>query len=185
MKEYLIISINNNILTYDFRSIDESLKKYVNKNEFNNNTLYFSMKYYSKNYEKIINLIKQNYNGIDTMNVRCLVTFRYVVIMMIRLKMSYLKLDFPSTIGLNDYELFLTVNTLKQIDCYFMPSFIKDKFKDKNVIVNLYNHNKVSDRFMISQDSLDYETLYYRKMLEVKEEYPGILDDIKEFLRIN
>ena len=60
MKEYLIISINSNILTYDFRSIDESLKKYVNKNEFNNNTLYFSMKYYSKNYEKIINLIKQN-----------------------------------------------------------------------------------------------------------------------------
>lgn len=185
MKEYLIISIKDNVLTYDYRNIDESLNKYINKNEFINNTLYFSMKYYSNNYEKVIDLIKRNYSGIDTMNVRHLVTFKYVVIMMIRLKMSYLKLDIPSTISLSDYELFLTVNTLKQIDCYFMPIFIKEKFNNKNVIVNLYNHNKISDRFMISQDSLDYETLYYRKTLEIKEEYPGILDDIKEFLRIN
>ena len=185
MKEYLIISIKDNVLTYDFKSIDESLSKFVNKNEFNDNTLYYSMRYYSNNYEKIINKIKENYNNLDIMNVRRLVTFKYVVIMMIRLKMKYLKLDFPSTIGLNDYELFLTVNTLKQIDCYFMPSFIKDKFNNKGVVVNLYNHNKVSDRFMISQDSFDYETLYYRKMLEIREEYPGILDDIKEFLRIN
>ena len=185
MKEYLIISIKDNVLTYDYRNIDESLNKYINKNEFINNTLYFSMKYYSNNYEKVIDLIKRNYSGIDTMNVRHLVTFKYVVIMMIRLKMSYLKLDIPSTISLSDYELFLTVNTLKQIDCYFMPIFIKEKFNNKNVVVNLYNHNKISDRFMISQDSLDYETLYYRKTLEIKEEYPGILDDIKEFLRIN
>ena len=185
MKEYLIISIKDNVLTYDFKSIDESLSKFVNKNEFNDNTLYYSMRYYSNNYEKIINKIKENYNNLDTMNVRRLVTFKYVVIMMIRLKMKYLKLDIPSTIGLNDYELFLTVNTLKQIDCYFMPSFIKDKFNDKGVVVNLYNRNKVSDRFMISQDSFDYETLYYRKMLEIREEYPGLLDDIKEFLRIN
>ena len=185
MKEYLIISIKDNVLTYDYRNIDESLNKYINKNEFINNTLYFSMKYYSNNYEKVIDLIKRNYSGIDTMNVRHLVTFKYVVIIMIRLKMSYLKLDIPSTISLSDYELFLTVNTLKQIDCYFMPIFIKEKFNNKNVIVNLYNHNKISDRFMISQDSLDYETLYYRKTLEIKEEYPGILDDIKEFLRIN
>lgn len=185
MKDYLIISIKDNVLTYDFKGIDESLNKYVNKNEFINNTLYFSMKYYSNHYEKIISLIKNNYSDIDTMNVRHLVTFKYVVIMMIRLKMKYLKLDIPSTIGLPDYELFLTVNTLKQIDCYFMPIFIKDKFNNKGVIVNLYNHNKISDRFMISQDSLDYETLYYRKTLEIKEEYPGILDDIKEFLRIN
>ena len=126
MKEYLVISIKDNVLTYDFKFIDESLSKFVNKNEFNNNTLYYSMRYYSNNYEKIISKIKENYNNLDIMNVRRLVTFKYVVIMMIRLKMKYLKLDFPSTIGLNDYELFLTVNTLKQIDCYFMPSFIKD-----------------------------------------------------------
>ena len=130
MKEYLIISIKDNVLTYDYRNIDESLNKYINKNEFINNTLYFSMKYYSNNYEKVIDLIKRNYSGIDTMNVRHLVTFKYVVIMMIRLKMSYLKLDIPSTISLSDYELFLTVNTLKQIDCYFMPIFIKEKFNN-------------------------------------------------------
>ena len=102
MKEYLIISIKDNVLTYDFKFIDESLSKFVNKNEFNNNTLYYSMRYYSNNYEKIISKIKENYNNLDIMNVRRLVTFKYVVIMMIRLKMKYLKLDFPSTIGLND-----------------------------------------------------------------------------------
>ena len=50
MKEYLIISIKDNVLTYDYRNIDESLNKYINKNEFINNTLYFSTKYYSNNY---------------------------------------------------------------------------------------------------------------------------------------
>lgn len=52
MKEYLVISIKDNVLTYDFKFIDESLSKFVNKNEFNNNTLYYSMRYYSNNYEK-------------------------------------------------------------------------------------------------------------------------------------
>ena len=43
MKEYLVISIKDNVLTYDFKFIDESLSKFVNKNEFNNNTLYYSI----------------------------------------------------------------------------------------------------------------------------------------------
>lgn len=185
MKEYLIITIKDNILIYDFKSISKSLVKYVNKNKFIDNTLYYSMNYYSKKFDKVISIIKKNYDNIDTMYVKKLVTFKYVANMMIKLNLSYLKLDFASTISLNDYEMFLSVKSLKQIDCYYMPSFIKDKFNDNNVIVNLYNHNKISDRFMISQDSLDYETLYYRKMLEIKEDYPLLLDDIKEFLRIN
>ena len=101
------------------------------------------------------------------------------------LKIKNLRLDFASTIGLNDYEMFLEVDSLKQIDCYYMPKFIIDKFENKNVKVNLYNKEKVSDRFMLLQDAFDYETLYYKKNIDIKENYSTLLLDLKEFLRIN
>ena len=59
MKEYLIISIKDNVLTYDYRNIDESLNKYINKNEFFNKTLYKSMKY-NRNKSKQILVVKIN-----------------------------------------------------------------------------------------------------------------------------
>lgn len=184
MKEYMVLTIKSNEIIFNYRVVTDSEKKYVNKNSFYNNSLYYAYKYFKYNYDKIIDLLKEQ-SSLDTITIKKLLTFKYEVIFIIRLKLKHLKLDFPSTVSLNDYELFLTANTLKTIDCYFMPNFIKDKFDKKGVLVKNYNINKVSDRFMLQIDSFDYETLYYKKNLEIKENYDGVLDDIKEFLRIN
>lgn len=185
MKKNIVLTINGSTLIYDFKELNGDEKKYVNKNVISNNTLFYTINYFKKNLDNIIPILISNNNYYDSLTVKNLVTFSYVAYIMQRLRIQYLKLDFPSTLALDDYELFRGVESLKQIDCYYMPSFIEKKFEDKNVIVNLYNYNKVSDRFMLQQDSLDYETLYYRKVLDIKEEYPGLLEDIKEFLRIN
>ena len=181
MKEYITLRLDNDIIIFNYETISDTELKYVNKNSFFEDTLFYTLKYFKKN----INSICKHFTNNKTMYVKRLVTFKYVRDIMLNLKMEVLKLDFRSTISLDDYELFLELPDLNEIDCYFMPKFIKDKFLLKGVKVNLYNKNKISDRFMLQVDAFDYETLYYIKNLCIKEDYPNLLNDIKEFLRIN
>lgn len=183
MKEYIVLTISNNTLFFNFKTIDKEDTKYINSLEFYNASLFLTLKYYKKNYNKILKLFENT--NIDTLTIKRLITFKYSIYILNDLKIKNLKLDFASTIGLNDYEMFLEVDSLKQIDCYYMPRFIIDKFENKNVKVNLYNKEKVSDRFMLLQDAFDYETLYYKKNIDIKENYSTLLLDLKEFLRIN
>lgn len=185
MKKYIVLTIINSSIAYSFREITSDEKKFVNKNTINNSSLFYTLNYFKKNVFKIPNIIKKQSFKIDTLVVKQLVTFEYVVNFMRGFDINYLKLDFPSTIGIEDYKMFLSIKSLRLIDCYYMPKFMIDQFIANGVQINLYNFNKVSDRFMLQQDSFDYETLYYRKTLDLKEEYPGLLEDVKEFLRIN
>lgn len=183
MKEYIVLTISNNTLFFNFKTIDKEDTKHINSLEFYNASLFLTLKYYKKNYNKILELFENT--NIDTLTIKRLITFKYSIYILNDLKIKNLRLDFASTIGLNDYEMFLEVDSLKQIDCYYMPRFIIDKFENKNVKVNLYNKEKVSDRFMLLQDAFDYETLYYKKNIDIKENYSTLLLDLKEFLRIN
>lgn len=183
MKEYIVLTISNNTLFFNFKTIDKEDTKYINSLEFYNASLFLTLKYYKKNYNKILKLFENT--NIDTLTIKRLITFKYSIYILNDLKIKNLRLDFASTIGLNDYEMFLEVDSLKQIDCYYMPRFIIDKFENKNVKVDLYNKEKVSDRFMLLQDAFDYETLYYKKNIDIKENYSTLLLDLKEFLRIN
>ena len=183
MKEYIVLTINSNTLFFNFKTINKEESKHINSLEFYNGSLYYTLKYYKKNYNKILSLLKDK--NINTLTIKRLITFKYSIYILNELKIETLRLDFPSTVGLDDYEMFLDVLCIKQIDCYYMPRFIKDKFEKRKVKVNLYNKDKVSDRFMLLQDSFDYETLYYKKNIEIKENYATLVSDLKEFLRIN
>ena len=183
MKEYIVLTIKDKTLFFDFKSIDEKENKFVNSLEFYSASLYFSLKYYKKNYNKVIDLLKDK--GIEILTIKRLITFKYSVYLMNELNIKRLRLDFASTVSLQDYEMFLEIDSLKEIDCYYMPKFIIDKFNKKGVKVTLYNKEKVSDRFMLMQDAFDYETLYYKKNIEIREKYDNLVNDIKEFLRIN
>ena len=183
MKEYIVLTIKDKTLFYDFKSIDEKENKFINSLEFYNASLYISLKYYKKNYSKITNLLKDK--GLEILTIKRLITFKYSIYLLNELNIKRLRLDFASTVSLQDYEMFLEVNSLKEIDCYYMPKFIIDKFNRKGVNVTLYNKEKVSDRFMLMQDAFDYETLYYKKNIEIREKYDNLVSDLKEFLRIN
>ena len=181
MKEYVTLKLEGDMIVFNYETISDEAIKMVDKNSFFKDTLFYTLKYFRKN----INNICKYFTNIKTMYVKRLITFKYIRDIMFDLRIENLKLDFRSTISLEDYELFLGLDSLNRIDCYYMPKFIKEKFESKGVIVNLYNKNKVSDRFMLQVDAFDYETLYYIKNLCIKEDYPNLLDDIKEFLRIN
>ena len=183
MKEYIVLTIGDNTLFFNFRTINEEENKFVNRLEFYNASLFFSLKYYKKNYSKIIELLKNK--NIEILTIKRLITFKYSIYLLKELTIKKLRLDFASTISLEDYEMFLEIDSLEEIDCYYMPKFIVDKFNNKGVNVKLYNREKVSDRFMLMQDAFDYETLYYKKNIEIREKYDNLINDLKEFLRIN
>ena len=168
MKKHIVITIVDSSIIYDFREINNDEKKYVNKNIANNNSLFYTLEYFKKHIDKICYLIKNQSLSIESLCIKKLVTFKYVILLMDFFEISYLKLDMPSTLALEDYEMFLNVKSLKLIDCYYMPKFMLSKFEDNGVHINMKNENKVSDRFMLQQDSFDYETLYYRKALDIK-----------------
>ena len=52
MKEYIVLTIGGNTLFFNFRTINEEENKFVNRLEFYNASLFFSLKYYKKNYNK-------------------------------------------------------------------------------------------------------------------------------------
>ncbi len=183
MKEYIVLTIVDNTLFFNFRTINEEENKFVNRLEFYNASLFFSLKYYKKNYSKIIELLKNK--NIEILTIKRLITFKYSIYLLKELTIKKLRLDFASTISLEDYEMFLEIDSLEEIDCYYMPKFIVDKFNNKGVDVKLCNREKVSDRFMLMQDAFDYETLYYKKNIEIREKYDNLINDLKEFLRIN
>ena len=134
MKEYIVLTINLSSIILNYRVINSDEKKILNKNVSSNNSFYYTLNYYKRNYKKICKLlIKYNAGYIDTLIIKKLITFKYVVNIINNLRIEYLKLDIPSTLSLEDYELFLSIKSLKQIDCYFMPNFIKKKFVDKGV----------------------------------------------------
>ncbi len=187
MKEYIVISLEGNTLVFNYRTINDDEKTFVNKNSFYKDCLFYTLKYYKNNKKKVYNTIEVNTNNlyVTTMRISRLITFKYAFVLFEGLKLSSLILNFLSTIDIEDYELFLTSKTLKNIDCYFMPSTYVTKFNNNGVKVNMFSTKKLSNKFMASQNVLTEDSLYYKKTVNVNEEYAGLIDDLTEFLKIN
>ena len=186
MKEYVVLSVELNSLVFDFRTISDDEKSYVNSNNYYKDSLFYDLKYYRKNSDKIINVIKNKYNEcLNIMRVKRLVTFKYVFYLVISLNMECLFLDFSSTIDIEDYELFLNCSCLKEIYCYFMSSDVIHRFKEKNIDVHITSDKVVSNKFFEFLDIDNKDSFYYKKVININEEYPELINDLKEFLKIN
>lgn len=185
MKEYIVLKIENNTLYFDFKIISKDERFFVNKNNFNSDTLYYDLKYYKKNISKIIILLKKKEQTITTLKINRLITFKYIIELINQLNIQILTLNFLSTIDMSDYELFLDCKTLRVINCYFMPSSYKEMFNKNRVIVNQSITKNITDRFMQMQKINNKDKLYYSKVVNIKEEYIELLSDLEEFLKIN
>lgn len=183
MKEYVVIKYIDESLVFDYKAIKKDERDYVNTNNFYNDTLFYTLRYFKKNKKTIIK--KFNTHNINWMVVVRILTFNYVSFIMSELKISNLRLLFNSTLSIKDYDELLNVNTLKNIDCYYMPSFIVRKYNDSGVRVSTNNKNTLTSKFMLSEDAFDYDTLYYKKQISIREIYPNLMLDIEEFLKIN
>lgn len=185
MKEYVVIKFELNVLVFDFRTIDKEEKSFVNSGNEYKDSLFYDLKYFKKNYEKIIEFIKGKYTNINLVRVVRLVTFKYIANIVKSLNIECLIFDFLSTIDVEDYELFLQCSSLKEIHCYFMSSDFIYKFKEKNIVVHITSDKVISEKFLELHDTDNKDSLYYKKVININEEYPLLIEDLKEFLKIN
>lgn len=185
MKEYVVIKFEANVLVFDFRTIDKEEKSFVNSNNEFKDSLFYDLKYFKRNYEKIVSNIKAKHTNLNLVRVVRLVTFKYISYIIKELNLECLILDFLSTMDVEDYELFLQCSSLKEIYCYFMSSDFIYKFKEKNIEVHISSEKKISDKFLELHDTDNKDSLYYKKVITISEEYPLLIEDLKEFLKIN
>ena len=184
MKEYIVITILDNIVFFDYRTINDDEKVFLNKNSLYKDSLYYTLKKYKKNIKKIISLIKGLNKNINTFRILKLITFKYVIPIINELNIENLILDFSSTLDLSDYDLFLNTN-LKNIYCYYMPRGVVKKFESNGTKIYKSNLKEVSFEFLNQQDAFEIDTLYYKKVIKIKKEYPNLINDLEEFLKIN
>lgn len=185
MKEYISLKIELNVLIFDYKTITKEQKTLVNKNSFIEDSLLYDFKYFKKNINKIIELIKRDFPDINLIKVKRLVTFKYVADIINLLNIQCLILDFFSTVAMSDYELFLSCECLREVRCYFMSSDVKHLFNEKNIEVHMSSEVKITDKFLELHDTDSKDSLYYKKVITINEEYPELMSDLKEFLKIN
>ena len=121
MKEYIVLTISNNLLVFNYRTISEEELLLVNKNSFYKDSLYYSLKYYKRHSRKIVNFIFEKFNNtINTIRIVRLITFKYAYWIIEKLSIENLVLDFFSTIDMDDYKMFLESKCIKNIFLIFL-----------------------------------------------------------------
>ncbi|MBR4178600.1 MAG: class B sortase [Bacilli bacterium] len=186
MKEYIVLSVNDNTIVLDYRNVSDEEKVFVNKNRFYKGFLFYTLKYFKNNCSNIYEVLNTN-KTVDYVNLKIkrLVTFKYVIPMINGFKLSNIILDFCSTLDLKDYDLFLNCKTIKNIYCYYMPVSVQDKFKAKGVNIYTSSMKEITWNFFSQQDAFEKDTLYYKNVIKITEEYPELIEDLREFLKIN
>ena len=185
MKEYIVINLLNNTIVFDFRTIIDEEKVFVNKNSFYKDSLFYTLKYYKRHHNSIAELIKKQDKEFTILKICRLVTFEFTTVLIDKMHIENLVLDFLSTLDLKDYNLFLNSEYLKNIYCYYMPKGVASKFKYKKINVYTSSIKEITGEFLVQQDAFDNDTLYYKDIIKINEYYPMLLEDLKEFLKIN
>ena len=185
MKEYIVISILNNNLIFDYRTISPEESVFANKDSLYKDSFFYTLKYFKRHIKDITANIKKLNISLNTIKIMRLVTFKYTIYLIENLRLENLVLDFLSTIDLDDYNLFLNNNTIKNIYCYYMPESFQYKFRNKGVNIYCSSLKEISADFLKQQDTYENELLYYKNVIKISEEYPLLIDDLKEFLKIN
>ena len=186
MKEYIVLTISNNLLVFNYRTISEEELLLVNKNSFYKDSLYYSLNYYKRHSRKIVNFLFEKFsNTINTIRIVRLITFKYAYWIIEKLSIENLVLDFFSTIDMDDYKMFLESKCIKNIYCYFMPSGVKSLFNEKGINVIMSTIKEISEDFFKEQDAINNDELYYKKVVNITNDYPTLVDDLAEFLKIN
>ncbi len=184
MKEYIVLTILNNTLIFNYRTINDDESVFINKNSLYKDSLYYTLNKYKKNYKNILETIKNINNDINNIKIVRLMTFKYIIPYINDLNIENVILEFNSSISISDYNLFLSTN-IKNIYCYYMPSSILNKFEDKKINVFKTMQNEISFDFLSQQDLFEIDTLYYKKVIKITKEYLGLIKDLEEFLKIN
>lgn len=185
--KYLILSFKNNFLVFNSTNKIVSPNNVINSNKIFHNMYIYTYKYFKNNKNDILLLINKVLvkNKIDKVYYEDnrLNTLVLKFIKVLNIKSLYIK-NFKS-LKIEDCNLILSNKYLKYINAYYIPSSILKKIINSGKQVNLNYVDAISDNFMVSQDTIDSDALYFKKVLHIKENYNYKENDIVEFLKLN
>ena len=187
MKEYIVLTMIDDTIVFNYRTIDEEEKVFINKGKLYKNSLFYTLKFFKRHVKTIVEQIDKDktVERYSTLKILRLITFKYVSTIIYRLKINNLVLDFSSTIDMKDYSMFLELSCIKDIYCYYMPEKVKNSFEKNGTHVHASCNDEVTNDFLIQQEVDSKDKLYYLDVIKITEDYPRLLKDLEDFLKIN
>lgn len=187
MRECIVITVVNDTIVFNYRTLIDEEKVFVNKNNLYKNSLFYTLKYFKRHTKNIAETIFNNktIEHFDTLKILRLVTFKYTANLINKLKINNLVLDFSSTIDMKDYLMFSELLSIKNVYCYYMPRKVRETFESNGTHVTMTCETEISKEFLDQQETSDIDELYYFDVIKINKEYDNLFSDLKEFLKIN
>ena len=185
--KYLLLSFKNGYLIFSSSNSLPCPSELLNSNAIYHNIYTYTFKYFDRNREDILFLI--NKVLIKNNVVKAYVEDNSLVELVLKfikiLKIETLYIKNFKALSINECNLIISNKNLKYINAYYVPNGYLNKIKATNKNININYVDSISDGFMISQDTIDSDALYYKKVLHFNDKYKYKEKDFIEFLKIN
>ena len=185
--KYLLLSFKNGYLVFSSSNSLPCPNEMLNSNKIYHNIYTYSFKYFERYREDILLLINKVLikNKITKVYLEdhSLVELVLKFIKILKVESIYIK-NFKS-LSISECNLIVNNKNLKYINAYYIPSEYLNKIKATNKEVNTNYIDSISDSFIISQDAIDSDALYYKKVLHFNDNYKYKEKDFIEFLKVN
>lgn len=187
MDKYIILSFQKDFLVFSMTNNYPSPDNAINSNNLYHNKLIYTNKYFSKNDKdimlfvnkillksKILKVYLEDYKLTETV-------LKFIKI----LKIQFLYLKYFKSLSINECNLIINNKFLTYINAYYIPNDYLRKILRLRKKVNINYRESLTDDFIINQDSIDTDSLYYKKAIHFDKNYDYKEKDLVEFLKIN
>ncbi len=185
--KYLLLSFKNGCLVFSSTNDLPCPNDVINSNKIYHNMYIYTLKYFKKNNTDILSLMNKVLlkNKIykvyleDSRLVELVLKFIKILI----IKSIYIKNS--KSLSASECSLIAANKNLSNIDAYYIPSNYLNKIKKTGKSVNLSYQNSLSDNFMVEQDAIDNDALYFKRVLHFNKNYEYQEKELKDFLKLN
>ncbi len=187
MDKYIIISFQKEYLVFSMTNSVPSPSDIVNSNKLYHNKLIYTFRYFNSNDKDIINLvnkviIKNKINKVYLEDYR----LNELVLKFIKLlKIEYFYSKNFKSLSVNECNLIINNKKITYVNVYYMPNEYLKKMLHLRKRVNINYRDSITDDFMIKENSIDTDALYFKKSLYFDSNYEYKEKDFNEFLKIN
>ena len=185
--KYLLLSFKKGYLIFSSSNVLPCPNEMLNSNKIYHNVYTYTFKYFNRNRDDILLLINKVLikNKITKVYLEdyTLVELVLKFIRILKVESVYIK-NFKA-LSISECNLIISNKNLKYVNAYYIPNGYLNKIKSSDKKVNTNYVDSISDSFMISQDAIDSDALYYKKVLHFNDNYKYKEKDFIEFLKIN
>ncbi len=188
MMKFVIISLNDKSIEFDAcKTLTDEFYLHLNTNKNMSNKFYYDYRYFKINLNKIIKRVKDEFFKlhIDTLVIKSVFISNILILNLNSIGVPNLDVSIEESLTIEEYEKITNYKNLKKLICYYIPPIYRKKLENKKIeYTSLYNEF-ISDKFMLNNDCIDHDTLYYKKNIALKDYSEQTLKDLNEFLKLN